>query len=220
MSVPIVMVVSPPGCIVVVTAVPTVVVAWRPNVYADAPGSRVNTHFCERWHRCRGDERACGNGSRCEFLHGTSFFFLLFSLRYKNDSVRPAVPKFFVACARKVMEHSCPPCGAFSNQVAVVLVFSHGREPMPNDAAVPSQARALPLWLGRKLRRRCVDCRVDCSQKSPINAVSACAKSPVRLTDAIALRASPQSRLVVGWLATFKECAIISRPFPCQHKSQ
>jgi hypothetical protein len=43
------------------------------NIHADASGSCVNIHFCERWHRCRGDERAHGNGSDCEFLHGYSF---------------------------------------------------------------------------------------------------------------------------------------------------
>jgi hypothetical protein len=56
MSVPIAMVVSPPRCVVIVTmGRPTVM---GPNVYTDTSGSRVNVHLCERWHRCRDNERA------------------------------------------------------------------------------------------------------------------------------------------------------------------
>jgi hypothetical protein len=56
MSVPIAVGASPPWCVVVIAmGRPTVVC---PNVYADPSGSCVNIHFCERWHRCRDDERA------------------------------------------------------------------------------------------------------------------------------------------------------------------
>jgi hypothetical protein len=75
MPVPIVTVVSPLRCIVVVAAVFTVVMTRRANPYADAPGSYMNIHFSERWHRCRGDENACGNGSKCEFVHWDLSFF-------------------------------------------------------------------------------------------------------------------------------------------------
>jgi hypothetical protein len=91
MPVPIVTVVSPPGCIVVVVAVLTVVMA-RPNPYADARGSYANIYFSERWHRCRGDKSACGNGSKCEFHHKWSFHPCHFRYPHKKQKHVRDVP--------------------------------------------------------------------------------------------------------------------------------
>jgi hypothetical protein len=51
-----------------------VVVTRRSDIYADASWPCVNIHLRERRHRRRGNKRACGNGSKCELLHGISFF--------------------------------------------------------------------------------------------------------------------------------------------------
>jgi hypothetical protein len=51
------------------------VVTRRADIYADASWPCVNIHLRERRHRRRGNKRACGNGSKCELLHGISFFF-------------------------------------------------------------------------------------------------------------------------------------------------
>ena len=131
MSVPIVMVVSPPRCVVVVTA-PTVVVTWRANVYADAPGSCVNIHFCERWHRCRGDQRACGDHSKCELLHGAPFIGS-FLLPNKNDFCRLAVPNYFYGVHANVTERLTG-CGAFFTLSRSSLLRSTVSNPVPLDA--------------------------------------------------------------------------------------
>jgi hypothetical protein len=51
-----------------------VAVTRRADIYADASWPCVNIHLRERRHRRRGNKRACGNGSKCELLHGISFF--------------------------------------------------------------------------------------------------------------------------------------------------
>ena len=146
MSVPIVMVVSPPRCVVVVTA-PPMIVTWRPNIYADAPRSCVNIHFCERWHRCRGDQRACGDHSKCELLHGAPFIGS-FLLPNKNDFCRLAVPNYFCGVHANVTERLHRLRRVFTLSRSSLL-RSHGKQPRRavgrdcGEVGVPLQPRPL-----------------------------------------------------------------------------
>src|ERR1700756_160304 len=107
---------------VVVTAMirtAPVIIARRADLYADASRARVNIHLRERRHRCRGNERARGNGSKCELFHGTSF--LSRFATYENASARRAVPICLLVCARKRDGTSRRPCGGDFHIILAVV---------------------------------------------------------------------------------------------------